>query len=128
MTRRLVAAFTLSQDHVHQWFDDTIGLTGDWRKPGPVFAIPFRCLRAPRNRNLLAAGRCISVDNTAWDALRVIPPCVVTGEAAGTAAAIAASSSDGDLSTLDGEVLQLQLRRQGVLLNPELVTEGRTSR
>jgi len=90
MTRRLVAGFTLTDGHMHQWLDDAIGLTGDWRRPGPVFAIPFRCLQAMRNTNLLVAGRCISVDNTAWDALRAIPPCVVTGEAAGTAAAMAA--------------------------------------
>lgn len=123
MTRRLVADFSLAENHVHQWFDDAIGLTGDWRKPGPVYAIPFRCLKGRKNKNLLVAGRCISVDDTAWDALRVIPPCVVTGEAAGTAAALAASQYDGDLSALDVTTLQDQLLKQGVLLNPELVAQ-----
>ena len=121
MTRRLVTGFSLAEDHVHQWFDDAIGLTGDWRQAGPVYAIPFRCLRASRNSNLLAAGRCISVDDSAWDALRAIPPCVVTGEAAGTAAAIAARDADGDVSAVDGQVLQARLRQQGVVLSPDLV-------
>lgn len=121
MTRRLEAAFTLGERHVHHWFDDTIGLTGDWRRPGPVYAIPLGCLRAVENRNLLVAGRCISVDNTAWDALRAIPPCVVTGEAAGTAAALAARLTEGDVHALRYEALREQLRRQGVLLDPELV-------
>jgi len=29
MTRRLVGAMSLGEQHVHQWFDDCIGLTGD---------------------------------------------------------------------------------------------------
>jgi len=124
MTRRLVADFTLTDGHMHQWFDDAIGLTGDWRRPGPVFAIPFRCLHAMRNSNLLVAGRCISVDNTAWDALRAIPPCVVTGEATGTAAAMAAHDTDGDVNMVDIKRLQDQLRKQGVLLDPALVARA----
>ena len=128
MTRRLVAEFSLAQDHVHQWFEDAVGLTGDWRKPGPVFAIPFRCLRAPRNRNLLAAGRCVSADTSAWDVLRAIPPCAVTGEAAGTAAAMAAADTAGDVSALDIGALQAQLGKQGVLLDPNLVAASGETR
>ncbi len=124
MTRRLVADFTLANDHMHQWFDDAIGLTGDWRRPGPVFAIPFRCLRAIHNNNLIAAGRCISVDNTAWDALRAIPPCVVTGEASGTAAALAACHYDGNMDMMDFSILKQHLCDQGVLLDPVLVSES----
>jgi ribulose 1,5-bisphosphate synthetase/thiazole synthase len=127
MTRRLDAAFTLGEKHMHQWFVDTIGLTGDWRKSGPVYAIPVGCLRGVENHNLLAAGRCISVDNTAWDALRAIPPCVVTGEAAGTAASMAALHTNGDVHALHYEALRDQLRCQGVLLDPSLVTRTRAT-
>lgn len=38
--------------------------------------------------NLLAAGRDISTSDAMWDVTRVIPACAVTGEAAGTAAAL----------------------------------------
>ena len=124
MTRRLDSAFALGEQHIHQWFADTIGLTGDWRKPGPVYAIPFRCIRGVENHNLLAAGRCISVDNTAWDALRAIPPCVVTGEAAGTAAALAARRTNGELQALSCQVLQNRLIAQGVLLDQALVAKA----
>ncbi len=121
MTRCVSGSFALSADHVHQWFDDAVGLTGDWRKAGPVFAVPFRCLRTVRHTNLLVAGRCISVDNSVWDTIRAIPACVMTGEAAGTAAAMAARDYHGDLSLLDVKALQAQLRTQGVLLDPDLV-------
>ncbi len=121
MTRRLTGRFTLGERHVHQWHDDAIGLTGDWRRAGPVYAIPFRCLRAVGHRNLLAAGRCISVDESAWDALRAIPPCVVTGQAAGVAAALAAERAGGDIDALQPALLQERLRAQGVLLDPHRV-------
>ena len=121
MTRRLVGCFSLGERNVHEWFDDAVGLTGDWRKCGPVYAIPLRVLRAVRTRNLLAAGRCISVDTTAWDVTRAIPACVLTGQAAGTAAALAARQTDGDVHSLSPVVLQGRLKSQGVLLAPELV-------
>jgi glycine/D-amino acid oxidase-like deaminating enzyme len=124
MTRRLDSGFALGEEHVHQWFENTVGLTGDWREPGPVYAIPFSCLRGTENHNLLAAGRCISVDNTAWDALRAIPPCVVTGEAAGTAAAMAARHTNGDVNALGYRDLRDQLVDQGVLLDPTLVANS----
>ena len=126
MTRRLVGRATLDAGHVHCWFDDAIGLTGDWRKAGPVFAIPFDTLRAVETVNLLAAGRCISVANSAWDVLRAIPPCVVTGQAAGTAAAIACARTDGRTDAVACDDLRSRLAAQGVLLDRALVAEGRT--
>ena len=45
-----------------------------------------------RTANLVACGRCASWDRTAWDALRAIPVCVATGEAAGRGAARAAKA------------------------------------
>lgn len=123
MTRRLVADFSLGEKHMHEWFEDTVGLTGDWRKPGPIFALPLRCLQARKCNNLLTAGRCISSDTTVWDVTRAIPTCVVTGQAAGTAAALAAQHAQGDLRALDFRLLKTRLVEQGVLLNPALVAE-----
>lgn len=125
MTRRLVGAVSLSDGDVHTWFDDTIGLLGDWRSAGPVYAIPFRALQGVASRNLLVAGRCISADTTAWDVTRALPGCALTGEAAGTAAALAVADTDGDVAALSTEVLQAYLRKHGVLLDPHLVEPAR---
>lgn len=124
MTRRLVGRHTLCEEHMHQWFDDAVGLAGDWRKAGPVYALPLRSLRAVRTPNLLAAGRCISADTTAWDMTRAIPVCAVSGEAAGTAAALAVRHAGSDVDALPIRVLQRQLESQGVLLDPSLVKPG----
>ena len=124
MTRRLVAEVTVIKEHAHHWFEDTIGLSGDWHQPGPVYAIPFSALQGVRNNNLLAVGRCISAGGYAWDTLRAIAPCVVTGEAAGTAAALAIHHVDGHIHSLDVETLQAQLRHQNVLLDRALVEQA----
>ncbi len=120
MTRRLAAGFALGERHVHEYFKDAVGLVSDWRTPGPVYAIPYRSLLAPNNRNLLAAGRCISADTTVWDVTRAIPGCAVTGEAAGTAAALAVQHAGGDAAELPVALLRERLAGRGVLLDPAL--------
>lgn len=112
MTRRLVGAYTLDESEVHQRFEDSVGMVSDWRKRGPVFEIPFGTLYSPEVKNLLAAGRCISVTDAMWDITRVIPDCAVTGEAAGVAAAM----SD-DFASLDVSLLQGELVKRGVRLH-----------
>ncbi len=121
MTRRLVGAFSLAARHRHRWFADTVGLTGDWRRPGPVYALPWRTLRGVACRNLLAAGRCLSVETSAWDVTRAIPACALTGAVAGFAAALAARETDGDTQALPVPALQHHLRRRGILLDRALV-------
>lgn len=112
MTRRLAGAYTMDDTETHQTFEDSVGLFGDWRKPGPVYELPFRTLYGTCVKNLTAAGRCISVTDAMWDITRVIPVCAVTGEAAGTAAAL----SD-DFSSLDVSLLQAVLKKNGVHLH-----------
>ncbi len=112
MSRRICGASTLTVRDDHREMPDSIGMTGDWCKRGPVYEIPFGCLYNPGIVNLLAAGRIISTDDTVWNVTRVIPPCAVTGEAAGTAAAIAS-----DVTKVDIDGLQAQLARHKVLIH-----------
>ena len=127
MTRRLVGAFSLGEKDMHTFFDDITGFTGDWRKRGPVYAIPMRALCGVHTKNLLAAGRCISADTTVWDVTRAIPTCALTGEASGTAAALSVHHHHGDVHALPIDRLQHRLKAQGGLLSPDLavpVEEG----
>lgn len=59
---------------------------------GGWFDIPYASLVAKGVDNLLAAGRCISADHQAMAALRVMGTCMAIGQAAGTAAAMAADA------------------------------------
>lgn len=112
MTRRLVGAYTLDESEVHTPMTDSVGMVADWRRRGPVYEVPFGTLYSSACANLAVAGRCTSVTDGMWDAMRVIPCCSVTGQAAGTAAAIA-----DDLRTLPLSVLQKKLTEAGVVLH-----------
>lgn len=92
MTRRLVGASQPGQSIANTPQADSVGLVADWRKTGTVYELPLGSLHGRVNRNLWAAGRCISVQDDLWDATRVIPAAAVTGEAAGIAAAAGASA------------------------------------
>lgn len=112
MSRRVVGEYTMDDSENRIPFEDSIGLTGDWRKPGPCYEIPFRTLYSKKVPNLICAGRTISVTDPMWEITRVIPPCAVTGQAAGTAAALT-----NDFSRLDVTALQSRLEKQKVRLH-----------
>lgn len=54
------------------------------------YGIPYRCLLPRGLDGLLTAGRCISGDATALASYRIMSHCMALGQAAGTAAALAA--------------------------------------
>nr|WP_278277209.1 FAD-dependent oxidoreductase [Ruthenibacterium lactatiformans] len=82
---------------------------------GPFFGVPYRCLIPRGISNLLVAGRSISADAMAGSAIRMIPCCLVFGQAAGTAAAMAASGAC-DPSRVDAQALRSLLLQQGAYL------------
>ncbi|MBQ7810606.1 MAG: FAD-dependent oxidoreductase, partial [Clostridia bacterium] len=112
MTRKIVGEYELAHTEMHTYFEDSIGMVSNWKKRGPVYEVPFRTLYNKEMKNLIVAGRCTSVNETLWDVMRVIPCCAVTGQAAGTAAAMT-----DDFSTLDVSKLQEKLRNKGVVIH-----------
>jgi len=116
MTRRL-AGFEFSEDnHNYTWFDDCIGMIGNWKHLSKRYAIPYSTIKAVKNDNLYACGRCSSADKSGWDLTRVIPTCAVTGEACGTAAAMQVKSS----AAPEIRELQAQLMANGVPIDRTL--------
>jgi len=112
MTRKIVGEYTLLHTEEHTYFEDSIGMVSNWKKRGPIYEVPFRTLYSKQVKNLIVAGRCTSVNETLWDVMRVIPCCAVTGQAAGTAAAMT-----DDFSDLDIKELQANLRKNGVVIH-----------
>ena len=71
--------------------DDIVAVCGaDSMYQDPLY-VPYRQLLPKGVENLLCAGRCLGTGDTI-DTLRLICPSFVTGEAAGTAAALAAKA------------------------------------
>jgi hypothetical protein len=63
--------------------------------------IPYRSLVPEKLPNLLVAGRAISADAEAFAATRVQAPCMETGQAAGTAAALCRKHGDAPVQQAD---------------------------
>jgi hypothetical protein len=114
-SRRLQGAYVMSRDDMDRPFDDAIARTGHWTKYDCTYDIPYRSLLPRSISNLIVAGRCISVDHRVHHATKEIPPCMATGQAAGTAAAIAAQSGT-PVKDVDIAALQAKLREQGAIL------------
>lgn len=125
-SRRIVTdhIFTADDWHARRTFADEIGRNCyfiDVHKAGhpethygrgESHGIPYRCLTPTKLDNVLVAGRCIGTDEEAYGSLRVMPPCLVTGEAAGTAAALALAS-DRNIHHVDTDRLRSILRDNG---------------
>lgn len=82
-------------------------------RPGESHGIPYRCLTPKGFSNLLVAGRIISCDRMVQSSIRVMPPCFVTGEAAGLAAALAAAQAKPDVHGIDVQNLRARLQAEG---------------
>lgn len=102
-SRHIVGKYTLTVDDIlkSRRFEDSIcsfaygvdvhqrGSAGSMAVLEDSYNIPYRSLVPEKCDNLLVAGRCISGTSEAAGSYRVMPACMATGEAAGTAAAIA---------------------------------------
>ena len=85
---------------------------------GESHGIPYRCLTPKGLTNILVAGRCVSSDRAVNGSVRVMPVCLVTGEAAGIAAALAAKSEAADVHAIDTALLRKRLQAEGAYLPP----------
>lgn len=112
MTRRIDGDSVLEYEDMHKEFPDSVGLFGNWKKRGPVYELRFSALHGSKVRNLICAGRNISSTDDMWEITRVIPVCAVSGQAAGTAAAMY-----HDFTEVNVSILQDTLKKDGVVLH-----------
>jgi hypothetical protein len=104
-------------------FDDAIGCFGFidnhryFVQDAGAYGIPYRALLPRQTDNLLIAGRMMTVDNVAHNSTRNTVCCMVCGQAAGSAAALAAQGS-GTVREVAVDRLLDHLRRAGALLAP----------
>ena len=134
-SRRIIGEYVLTVEDLAcgRQFEDRICLTGnavdfhgvskpDGSYDGAYYvtgrksaSIPFRALLPKNTYHLVAAGRCLSADQPAHSAVRVMPPCCAMGQAAGEAAAMAVKSGKS-LRKLDISELQARLIWGGAVL------------
>ena len=95
---------------------DTISYEGIvYPKDGGSYDIPYRCLVPRKVENLLVAGKAISTDRASY--ARFLQLTMVTGQAAGVAAALSAREGITPRQ-LEADVTELQrvLQQQGAIL------------
>jgi len=80
-----------------------------------MYGIPYWCLLPSGVGSLLLAGRCVSADSPAAGAIRVMPPAMALGQAAGIAAALSIKAGVQP-SALDVKDVQNELKRQKAYL------------
>ena len=125
LSRRVCGEYVLTDDDLKssRHFEDGIARMGvyfpDW---GPTYAIrgldydlPYRCLVPETADGLLVVGRCVSADYVTANTLRLIAPCLATGQAGGVAAAIAAHDACSPRN-VRVSTLRTVLRSQDVFL------------
>jgi glycine/D-amino acid oxidase-like deaminating enzyme len=132
-TRRVFGDARLTRDDVlaARQFSDQIGLCGapfEDHRAGPdtrwtyipagaAVGIPFRTLVVRDAVNVLVAGRCFSATHDAHASVRSMAQCMAMGQAAGTAAAIAATSdAGGAVRAVDIDALRARLAADGAIL------------
>lgn len=93
---------------------DVFGPEGEYRFAYEILPhdIPYRCLISKDTDNLMAAGTIISAELVPIAGLKYCAPCMTTGQAAGTAAALAVKNNVTP-KNLDIKLLQKTLSEQG---------------
>ena len=126
MTRRLVGVKELALTPGVSIPDSVGCVIFSLAAPAAVFEFPYGGLIDERVENVLAAGRMVSAGGKGWEIMRFIPACVLTGQAAGTAAALAAGQSCA-VQALDVAALQSRLAAAGVKLHMDDAVRGNTA-
>jgi hypothetical protein len=131
-SRRVIGDYILTREDVlnGRKFEDSIGCSTSWidvHNPDgrgvlhelvvndDWYEIPLRAVVVKGLKNLLVAGRCISATHEAQGAIREMPTCMMTGQGAGAAAALAAEK-EVHLRDLKIKMLQKELISQRVWL------------
>jgi len=115
-TRHIDGDYTLTTNDQYKHFEDSIGAICDFDQRDYLYEVPFRTLTRRGFDNLITAGRSASATGYAWDVLRVIPPAIITGQAAGLAASYAIDEQK-PIYDIDIKNLQKQLEQANVMIH-----------
>jgi hypothetical protein len=116
-SRRLVGEYIFTKDDINSGikYNDAVAAFPHVSSAGVNVLIPYRSLVPCETEGLLVAGRCFSSDPVANDTFNLIPHCAATGQAAGTAAALAVKYGVSPRQ-VDYRMLQDCLIKQGIPL------------
>ena len=103
-TRHIDGDYALRAEDAYRHFEDSVAAICDFDRRDYLYEVPYRTLIRTGFPNLIAAGRCAAAEGYAWDVLRVIPPAILTGQAAGVACCLAIDEAAGKFGRLANDV------------------------
>lgn len=115
-TRCIEGEYVLKEEDAYRHFDNSVGAICDFDRRDFLFEIPYGTMIKKGNGNIIAAGRTVAGEGYAWDVLRVIPPAIITGQAAGIAASHAIDENK-PIWDIDIKKLQAELKKQNVVIH-----------
>lgn len=113
---RLIGDYTFTEKDVYRHFDDSVCAINDFDHRDYLYEVPLRTLCRNDYPNMITAGRSASAEGYGWDVIRVIPPAILTGQAAANAACLAIDS-ECDVSSVDIKTLQKMLEEENVMIH-----------
>lgn len=126
-TCHLKGDYSLKVADAYRHFDDSVCAINDFEHRDHLFEVPLRALTRKDFPNIITAGRSADGTGYGWDLLRVIPPAILTGQAAGEAAYLALKS-DRAVADVEIKTLQNKLEKENVMVHfpDSYVPEDRT--
>lgn len=126
-TACLKGDYVLSVHDAYQHFDDSICAINDFEHRDHLFEVPLRTITRRDYPNMLTAGRSASGTGYGWDLLRVIPPAILTGQAAALAAC-QAIREQVPAAAVNIRTLQKSLEKENIMVHfpDEYIPEDRT--
>jgi ribulose 1,5-bisphosphate synthetase/thiazole synthase len=126
-TRKIDAVYNMTELDVREQarFDESVGIFPEFidgygililPTTGRYFHLPYRTLLPKGVENLICAGRITGGDRVSHAATRNMMCCAVTGQAAGTAAALSVKRNEA-FDSLSVAALQDELKHQGARLH-----------
>ena len=126
-TRKIDAVYNMTELDVREQarFDESVGIFPEFidgygililPTTGRYFHLPYRTLLPKGVENLICAGRITGGDRVSHAATRNMMCCAVTGQAAGTAAALSVKRNEA-FDSLSVSALQDELKHQGARLH-----------
>jgi len=123
-SRKIIGAYEITEHDVRNEarFDDSIGIFPEFLDAygvvilpttGRYFHVPYGIILPQKIENLLVAGRCVAGDKISHAATRQMMCCAVTGQGAGTAAAVSLKDNV-TCREVDISKVQKTLKKQGV--------------
>ena len=119
--------YSLKIADAYKHFDDSVCAINDFEHKDHLWEVPLRTLTRRDYPNMLTAGRSADGTGHAWDMLRVIPPAILTGQAAAHAACLAIKEQTA-AADVTIRTLQDNLEKDNVMIHfpDEYVPEDKT--